>query len=139
MAIVVMCALVLASVTVGIAIDRVVLRARMNQPILPDTSFHPMTSILRTPTAEDRQRVRGQLANELNLTPTQIPTVDSILDAHTREFQDLREEIRPRVERLSAAVRTDVERVLTPVQRERYRQLLGQGADPGRDSTRPPR
>jgi hypothetical protein len=139
MAIAVMAALVFASVTAGIAIDRVVLRTRMNGPILPDTSFHPMTSILRSPTAADRQRVRAQLANELSLTPAQVPTVDSILDAHTLEFQNLREEIRPRVEQLTAGVRADVERVLTPTQRERYRHLLGQGSDPGRDSTRPRR
>jgi hypothetical protein len=139
MAIAVMCALALASGTAGVAIDRMVLRTKVSKLILPDTGYHPLTSIIRSPTVGDRRRVRTQLADELGLTPTQVTTVDSILDAHVPQFDSLREEIRPRVEHLSASVRADVERVLTPAQRESYRRLLGQGADPGRDSTRPPR
>ena len=138
-AIAVMCGLVVASAMAGAAADRLMLRARAGRVVLPDTGYHPLSTILRSPTPGDRQRVRDQLADELALTSVQVRTVDSILDAHTPGFDSLRDEIRPRVERLTANVRADVEQVLTPAQRESYRRLLGQGAKPGRDSTRGPR
>ena len=100
LAIAVMCALALASGMGGVAIDRILLRERVAKSILPDTGFHPLSAILRAPTPEDRRQVRSQLADELSLTPTQTIVVDSILDAHTREFDALREGIRPEVERL---------------------------------------
>jgi len=45
------------------------------------------------------------------------------------EFSALREEIRPRVERLVADVRRDLEQVLTPDQRERFRRLQRRAGD----------
>jgi hypothetical protein len=139
MAIAVMCGLVFASAMAGVAADRVVLRTRTSRLILPDTSFHPISSILRQPTDEERRTMRDQLHAELRLTSAQTTVVDSIIDARAVDFRVLRDEIRPRVERLVAEVRADVERVLTPEQRARYRRMLGQGDDPGRDSTRVPR
>jgi Spy/CpxP family protein refolding chaperone len=48
------------------------------------------------------------------------------------EFSALREEIRPRVERLVSDVRSDMEQVLTPPQRERFRRLQLRAGDDGR-------
>lgn len=110
----------------GAAVDRLLVRAReQHASTLPDTGYHPLSSVLRSPTDAQRRAAREQLARQLSLTPGQVPIVDSILDSHAAAFRVLREEIRPRVEMLTSAVRADVEHVLTDTQRERYRALLG--------------
>jgi hypothetical protein len=139
MAMIALTAVVVAGGVAGAAIDRVVLRSRGFALVLPDTGFHPLSTILRSPTDEERRDLRRNLADELGLTSVQARAVDSILDAHTAEFRQLREEIRPRVEQLTSVVRADVERVLTAEQRTRYRRLLGEQADARRDSTRTPK
>jgi Spy/CpxP family protein refolding chaperone len=63
------------------------------------------------------------LAKELSLTPAQDSAFDAIMMQRSGEFSALREEIRPRVERLVSDVRSDMEQVLTPAQRERFRRL----------------
>src|SRR5260370_32356931 len=113
LAIAVICALVVASAMAGVAVDRIVLRARATTLILADTGFHPISSILRTPTPEQRRALRTALEKELRLTDAQIPAVESIFDAHTQDFRALRQEIRPKVERLVDSPRADNERVLT--------------------------
>lgn len=129
-AVAVIAAIAIASALAGFAADRLVLKSRGVALTLPDTGFHRLSSILRSPTDEERRRLRAQLATELNLTTAQAHVVDSIMDAHTGEYRQLRDEIRPRVEQLTTAVRSDVERVLTPEQRDRYRQLSGRPATP---------
>ena len=42
------------------------------------------------------------------------------------QFDDLRQAIRPQVETLLGELRADIEKVLTPEQRVRYRQLQAQ-------------
>lgn len=122
LAIVVIAAVVLASVVAGVAIDRMLLTPGRGAT-LPDTGFHPLSSALRTPTPEERRRLRAQLSRELGLTPTQDSAFDAIMMQRAGEFSALREEIRPRVERLVSDVRSDMEQVLTPPQRERFRRL----------------
>jgi hypothetical protein len=122
--------LALASGLVGAAIDHVVLRARVSAAIVGDTSFHPLSSALRSPTDADRKRVSEELSSQLGLTPTQEHLIDSITMSRADEFRSLRDEIRPRVEQLVGAVRADVEQVLTPEQRVRYRKLNGEPALP---------
>jgi len=125
LAIVVLIAVTIASAILGAAVDRGWVRAHPEASLLPDTAYHPLSSILRSPTDDDRKKARQQLAAELGLNAAQTARVDSILDAHAAEFRALREEIRPRVEDLTRAVRSDVESVLTSAQRLRYRALLG--------------
>ena len=132
--IVIVCVVIGAGMA-GAAADRILLRAHDRAATLPDTGFHPLSAFLRSPTEEERRRVRSQLARDLSLSADQAKVVDSILDAHAIEFRALREEIRPRVETLTNAVRRDVERALTPEQRDHYRALLGPAA-PGSDSIR---
>jgi Spy/CpxP family protein refolding chaperone len=138
LAVVVITAIVLASVVAGVAIDRVLLRAPSAPTMLADTGFHPLSSALRTPTPEERRRLRGELSRELALTPAQDSAFDAIMKQRAGEFSALREEIRPRVDRLVSDVRSDMEQVLTPQQRERFRRLqLRDGDDARRMSSAP--
>lgn len=128
-AVTVLSAVALSCAVAGAAADRMFLRSGGFMLTLPDTGYHPLSSILRSPTDDERRTVRARLANELNLSTVQAATVDSILNAHTMEFRSLREEIRPRVEQLTHSVRADVERVLTAEQRVLYRRFLGERDD----------
>jgi Spy/CpxP family protein refolding chaperone len=123
LAVIVIAAIIVASVVAGVAIDRVLLRAPAAPTMLSDTGFHPLSSALRSPTPEERRRIRKELAQQLNLTPAQDSAIDAIMMQRAGEFSALREEIRPRVERLVSDVRSDMEQVLTPAQRERFRRL----------------
>ena len=80
----------------------------------------PLSSALRNPTAEQRRVLAGNLATELGLTPAQEDSVTAILDRRAGDYQQLRNTIRPLVDQLTTEIHTDIERVLTPEQRERY-------------------
>lgn len=123
LAVVVITAIVVASVFAGIAIDRIVLRPASTPAVLPDSGFHPLSSALRSPTPQERQRLRAELSRQLALTPAQDSAFEAIMAHRAGEFSALRDEIRPRVERLVSDVRSDMEQVLTPAQRERFRQI----------------
>jgi Spy/CpxP family protein refolding chaperone len=132
-------ATVAASVIAGIAIDRLLLRPTIdNSPTLVDSGFHPLSSALRSPTPSERRRIRAQLSRELSLTPAQDSAFDAIMMERAGEFSALREEIRPRVERLVTDVRSDMEQVLTPEQRERFRKLQTRRDDAQRMSSSAP-
>lgn len=126
----VLATLAVASGLVGAAIDRLVVRARVSAAIVGDTSFHPLSSALRSPTDADRKQVMDELTRQLSLTPLQVAHIDSIMTSRAGEFRNLREEIRPRVEQLVGAVHADIEQVLTPPQRDQYRRLHGEPSLP---------
>jgi hypothetical protein len=107
----------------GAAIDRAYVHRSMR--LVGDTTFHPISSALRTPSDADRQRYRAELGAALSLTAEQSRMVDSILDQRAGQFEALRASIRPRVDSMVTAVRAEIDAVLTPEQRERYRQLQG--------------
>ena len=132
LAAVVIIAIIGASVVAGVAIDRVLLRRQSTPAMFPDTGFHPLSSALRSPTPEERRRIRADLSRELALTPAQDSAIDAIMMQRAGEFSALREEIRPRVERLVSDVRSDMEQVLTPPQRERFRRLQLRDGDAAR-------
>jgi hypothetical protein len=137
-AVVVIVAIIGASVVAGVALDRVVLKGPPAPTMFADTGFHPLSSALRSPTPEERRRIRAELTRELGLTAAQDSTIDAIMMQRAGEFSALREEIRPRVERLVSDVRSDMEQVLTPPQRERFRRLqLHSGDDARRMSSAP--
>jgi hypothetical protein len=137
-AVLVLAATVAASIVAGIAIDRLLLRPAGNSVVLVDSAFHPLSSALRSPTPSERRRLRAQLSRELSLTPAQDSAFDAIMVERAGEFSALREEIRPRVERLVSAVRSDMEQVLTPEQRERFRKLETRRDDAQRMSSSAP-
>jgi Spy/CpxP family protein refolding chaperone len=130
LAVIVIAAIIVASVVAGVAIDRVLLRS--SPTMIGDTGFHPLSSALRSPTPEERRRLRHELAKELSLTAAQDSAFDAIMMQRAGEFSALRDEIRPRVERLVSDVRSDMEQVLTPAQRERFRRLQLRDADTAR-------
>lgn len=137
-AVVVIVAIIGASVVAGVALDRVVWRGPPAPTMFADTGFHPLSSALRSPTPEERRRIRAELTRELGLTAAQDSAIDAIMMQRAGEFSALREEIRPRVERLVSDVRGDMEQVLTPPQRERFRRLqLHNGDDARRMSSAP--
>src|SRR5438874_9921224 len=129
LAVIVIAAIIIASVVAGVAIDRVLLRRPSAPTMLSDTGFHPLSSALRSPTPEERRRIRKELAQQLNLTTAQDSAIDAIMMQRAGEFSALREEIRPRVERLVSDVRSDMEQVLTPAQRERFRRFQLRNGD----------
>ena len=133
LAIVVLCALALGSALAGVAVDRMLLRPTPRAVAFPDTGFHPIESILRSPTDADRRAIRRELTQQLNLTPTQADTIDSIMNRRSGEFRALRAELRPRVQGLVDSVHASIEQVLTPAQRELFRRL-----QPTRDSSTTP-
>ena len=138
LAIVVIAAIMLAGVVAGVAIDRVLLTSPTRAAVLPDTGFHPLSSALRSPTPEERRRLRAELSRQLALTPSQDSAFEAIMMHRAGEFSALREEMRPRVERLVSDVRSDMEQVLTPAQREQFRRLqLRDGGDARRMSSAP--
>jgi hypothetical protein len=138
LAVLVLGATVAASVIAGIAIDRLLLRPGRTSAVLVDSGFHPLSSALRSPTPIERRRLRAQLSRELSLTPAQDSAFDAIMMQRAGEFSALREEIRPRVERLVSDVRSDMEQVLTPEQRERFRKLQTRRDDAQRMSSSAP-
>jgi hypothetical protein len=112
---------VIGSALAGAAADRAYVRRSMR--LVGDTTFHPISSALRTPSDADRQRYRGELSAALALTPEQSRKVDSILDQRAGQFEAIRTVIRPEVDSLLTAVRRDIDAVLTPEQRAKYRTL----------------
>ena len=114
-------AVALATGLTGAAVDRAYMR--QSTRIVGDTAFHPLSSALRTPSAADRKQIRAELSTALDLTPEQEHVIDSIMTSRSGQFEALRASIRPRVESLLTNMRSDVETVLTPDQRDKYRKL----------------
>lgn len=134
-AIVALCALALGSAFVGAAVDRFMVR---KPSVVADNAFHPLSSIVRSPTDADRRELRRQLSQELNLTAAQDSAVERIMSQRAGEFDALREEIRPRVEHLVSDVRFDIDQVLTPEQRDKLHRLQQRGPAPLVSSSKTP-
>jgi Spy/CpxP family protein refolding chaperone len=69
------------------------------------------------------------LKSALDLTAAQDSAIESVLSARAGEFTALREEMRPRVDRLVTDERADIEKVLTDRQREEFRRLQQRGRE----------
>jgi hypothetical protein len=110
----------------GAAIDRAYVNHALR--FVGDTTFHPISSALRTPSDADRQQYRAELSRALALTADQNHLVDSILDKRAGQFEALRNDLRPRVDSMVTAVRREIDAVLTPEQRARYKALQGASA-----------
>lgn len=122
-AILVLCAVAVGAALGGAAVDRMMHRPSAPGIALPDTTYHPISSILRSPSEADRRAIRAELTRQLQLTPQQADTIDSIMNRRAGQFRALRAEIRPRVQQLVDDVHASIDQVLTPAQRERFRRL----------------
>lgn len=127
-ALVALFALVVASGVAGAAIERAITRPPEVET-LGDTSFHPLSSILRSATEADHLRYRRELSQALSLSAAQDSAIDSIMSTRAGEFNALRDEMRPRVDLLVTSVRADIEKTLTSEQREKFRALQRRDRD----------
>lgn len=59
---------------------------------------------------------RDRMARELELSPTQRASVDSIMERSLREICTVKEEVQPRLDSLFSRMRHEVEQVLSPEQ-----------------------
>jgi hypothetical protein len=75
---------------------------------------------------------RSQLAERLQLSPGQQASVDSILDARSRQYQVVLAPMQERLDSIKERARDQIRRVLTAEQRAEFEALI-QGM---RDSTR---
>ncbi|HMA42696.1 MAG TPA: periplasmic heavy metal sensor [Gemmatimonadales bacterium] len=84
--------------------------------------------------------IAAYLARRLDLTPVQQDSVRAVFVRHHAEMQTIWGAVRPRLDSLRAAVRTEVNAQLTPDQQARYARLLAdlehqRGEREGRDTT----
>jgi heavy-metal resistance protein len=68
--------------------------------------------------------IAAYLARRLDLTPVQQDSVRAVFTRHHAEMQTIWGAVRPRLDSLRAAVRTEVNAQLTPDQQARYARLL---------------
>ena len=122
-----------AGILVGIGLDRAFFVR----------SFHntgrrfgaPFGAIGRLSNAGARQAMRERFAKDLHLTPDQQARIDTIMQRRLAAFDSIQQENRPRVRALISATRAQIDSLLTPEQRERFRELARRrGRGPGFDS-----
>ena len=85
LAIIVIAAIIVASVVAGVAIDRVLLRSASAATLLADTSFHPLSSALRSPTRsfeEGAKSTMSVLPLTIGLNPS--PYTQALFDGSVR-------------------------------------------------------
>ena len=106
----------LTGVIAGIAVDRRVL--------LPNRLWGPGGPVVFGRFGAHRQvMVPGRLERELGLSPTQTAAVDSITRHRMAQRDSLMAHTFPVMRALLDSTRIDIERVLTPEQREKFEQL----------------
>jgi hypothetical protein len=86
------------------------------------------------------ERALDVFARELDLTPRQRSTIDSMLRAEFDSVNAIRDESWPRMQSVMAETRRKLDSLLTPSQRDRYRELLVEQEQRfrARDGNRPP-
>ena len=98
-------AAVAAGATVGITLDRWLLRERLVSQW------------------GDARAMRGRLANELKLDATQRAALDTILDARNRRYDELMVSVRPQLDSVGSAARAQIRQLLTPEQQAIYDEM----------------
>ena len=93
----------------------------------------------RPPSDSARKHMRERMAKELDLTPVQSAQVDSLMTTQGPKFRALREKMQPAMDSLVAETQAQMDRILTPAQREKAKAMRermrgrrhGGGAPPG--------
>ena len=80
-------------------------------------------------------RIVDRLDRELHLTPLQKSEIQRILDAHHQRMHDIMNNLRPQMRQEIEAGNAEIEKVLTPQQREQF-QHLKMRMPPGRGGMR---
>ena len=79
----------------------------------------------------DPANFRDRFAREVGLTPAQQTRVDSITARRFAELRGIREQVRPRVDSVLSRMRSEIDSVLTPEQRQRAIELRARAHGPG--------
>lgn len=77
----------------------------------------------RRPTSFAAQRLVGRLDHELNLSETQRVAIQRIVSGHHARIETIWNDARPRVRTEIEAANGEIEKVLTPEQRTKFRNL----------------
>jgi Spy/CpxP family protein refolding chaperone len=87
-----------------------------------------------------RERMRGHLKRDLNLTPAQQTRIDSIMANRVQQSQRLRVAIDSQLRTLILDTRAQIDSVLTPAQRQKFHEgIRKRGGDATHaDATQPP-
>lgn len=64
-----------------------------------------------------------RLSEELDLTPVQRDSVAAVLERYGPQMDSVWAEVRPRFETVRAAMRSEIERQLTPEQQRKYEEM----------------
>jgi Spy/CpxP family protein refolding chaperone len=65
-------------------------------------------------------RMRQRFATELGLTPAQMTQVDSIMGRSMAQRHAIEDSVRPRMRAILDSARSQIEKVLTPDQRQKF-------------------
>jgi hypothetical protein len=113
----------------GVALDRFVLLPRGTMGW-----HHGGPNLLREASPEQeeamRRRFGARLGRVLELTPVQSVRVDSLLDRKVVELRNLRRDVGPRLQQLMSSFRDSLDALLTPAQRERFREMRKRRGSP---------
>ncbi len=77
------------------------------------------------PSDSMRKRMRERMKQELDLTPAQAVQVDSLMSMQEPKFRALRERMEPAMDSLVTETRAQMDRILTPAQREKAKAMRG--------------
>ena len=140
MALALLVVVALAGMGLGFAADR--LATRHNRDVVrrpgpgPGPGFSPLEAGSRRGSGRrgGSDGMRERFARELELTPEQQRSVDSIMTQQMADFRRLRESMQPRFDSVIATAQSRLEAVLTPAQREKLKSLRAQEAFGPRDS-----
>ena len=69
------------------------------------------------------QHMIDQLSKELDLSADQRTKVEAIVKASQEKMKALREEMRPKMEAIHQSIKSDIEKILTPAQKEKFEKM----------------
>lgn len=120
MAAVVVCVTLVAGILVGIGLDRALFRPRHGP-------FGPFAVMHDGPNADStRMHMRAEFARQLHLTPDQQARIDTIMQRRTAVLDSIRKMTMPQIRALIGATQAQIDSVLTPEQRDKFRSLRQQ-------------
>lgn len=119
MAAVVVAATLIAGILVGIGLDRAFFRPR--RPAFG--AFGAMRDPVRPNADSVRAHMLAGLARQLRLTPDQEARIDTIMMRRMAMLDSIRKATSPQIRALIGATRAQIDSVLTPEQRDKFRSL----------------
>lgn len=124
----------------GAVADRAVLRPAWSAAHRP-AGGEPRSGSRRDREGRERGRERfvQQLTRELNLRPDQVARIDAITRTREQKMSAIWAEVRPRIRTLIDETRSEIDRVLTPEQLAKLKELRRQREARERADTTGPR